>query len=97
MTIGEISYDLVMELDMGFVEGTYRLPEGEWQVFIFSRRDVLLTHVEHVSWESGVSGVQVLYPMDQPLNRASVERLLSNALDVEQWKQVRGPDSMQLR
>ena len=26
----EISYDLVMDDDMEFVEGTYRLPGGDW-------------------------------------------------------------------
>ena len=28
----EISYDLVMDDDMSFVEGTYRLLGGDWQV-----------------------------------------------------------------
>lgn len=32
----EISYDLVMDDDMSFVEGTYRLPGGDWQVVIVS-------------------------------------------------------------
>jgi hypothetical protein len=36
----EISYDLVMNDDMEFVEGTYRLPNEDWQVLIVSKRDV---------------------------------------------------------
>jgi hypothetical protein len=28
----EISYDLVMDYEMAFVEGTYRLPARDWQV-----------------------------------------------------------------
>jgi len=36
----EISYDLVMDSDMEFVEGTYRLPGEDWQVVIVSRHDV---------------------------------------------------------
>ena len=31
----EITYDLVMDDNMNFVEGCYRLHGGEWQVFIF--------------------------------------------------------------
>ena len=97
MTVGEISYDLVMEPDMGFVEGTYRLPGGLWQVFVFSRRDLPSPWVDNASWASGVTGLQVLYPTAAVLNRTTVERLLSDALGVQQWQQVRGPDSMQLR
>ena len=33
----QISFDLVMEDSMSFVEGTYRLPGRDWQVFIFGR------------------------------------------------------------
>jgi hypothetical protein len=36
---GEISYDLVMENDMSFVEGTYRIENGEWRVFILRGSD----------------------------------------------------------
>lgn len=35
----EISYDLVMDDDMAFVEGTHRLPGGDWQVVIVSAPD----------------------------------------------------------
>src|SRR5262249_35314102 len=53
----EISYDLVMEDEMSFVEGTYRLPGGEWQVFIFipwqGSNAVVWTRSE---WDSGVTG-----------------------------------------
>jgi hypothetical protein len=28
--VAEISYDLVMDEDMAFVEGSYRLPGNEW-------------------------------------------------------------------
>src|SRR5262245_13520548 len=97
MTTGEISYDLVMEADMSFVEGTYRLPGREWRVFIFSRRDVQSPLVDRVTWVSGVSGIHVAYPSDMSLNRLAVERLLAEAVGVCDWQRVRGPDSMQLR
>jgi hypothetical protein len=36
----EISYDTVMNDDMGAVEGSYRLPGHLWQVFFFSKEAV---------------------------------------------------------
>lgn len=96
---GEISYDLVMDDDMEFVEGAYRLPGGVWQVVIFSafERDVPEPQVVPQVWDSGLTGVFVRYPRRLPLNAAAVERVLSEALGVSKWLRVRGPDSMQLR
>jgi hypothetical protein len=93
----EISYDLIMDDDMSFVEGTYRLPGGDWQVVIVSRRDVAEPQIVPQRWESGVSGVVVRFPRTGRLNRETVERLLSAALGVSEWVEVRGPDSMRLR
>jgi hypothetical protein len=93
----EISYDLVMDDDMPFVEGTYRLAGGDWQVVIVSRYDGAESQVVPQRWDSGVSGVVVWFPRAGRLNRESVERVLSAALGVSEWVQVRGPDSMQLR
>jgi hypothetical protein len=93
----EISYDLVMDEDMEFVEGTYRLPEADWQVFIFSRRDVIEPQVNPTRWESGITGVFVRFPRQEQLNQAVVERVLSEALGVGEWVTLHGPDSMQLR
>lgn len=95
----EISYDLVMDDDMEFVEGTFRLPGGPWQVVIFSasRRDVPEPEVVLQVWDTGASGVFVRFPCHLPLNAEAVERVLSRALGVSEWVRVRGPDSMQLR
>jgi hypothetical protein len=95
----EISYDLVMDDDMEFVEGAYRLPGGGWQVVIVSafERDVPEPEVVPQAWESGVTGVFVRFPRRLPLNAEAVERVLSAALGVREWLRVRGPDSMQLR
>jgi hypothetical protein len=93
----EISYDLIMEPDMDFVEGTYRLSGGDWQVFIFSRSDVTEPQCRPSRWHSGIRGVVVKYPQTAVLNQASVEQVLSSALNVQGWLHVRGPDSMQLR
>lgn len=95
----EISYDLVMEDDMEFVEGVYRLPGGPWQVFIVSAfgRNVLEPQVVPQRWESGVSGVLVHLPRSTSINAPTVERTLSKSLGVSEWVLVRGPDSIELR
>ena len=96
---GEISYDLVMDDDMAFVEGTYRLRGGEWQVFIFLAKTepVRTPSFRFTTWRSGVAGVVYRVPAGQALNKRSVRRFLSEALEVEAWSEVRGPDSMTLR
>jgi hypothetical protein len=93
----EISYDLMMEYEMAFVEGTYRVPGGDWQVFIFSRWDVAEPEIKQSQWESGVTGIVVRFPQSMRLNRLIVEQVLSETLGVGDWVVVRGPDSMQLR
>ena len=94
----EISYDLVMEDETSFVEGTFRLPGGEWQVLIVSRSDrVTKPEWRASSWESGVYGVVIKFPRDRPLNKGVVEAVLSEVLGVAEWVEVRGPDSMALR
>jgi hypothetical protein len=93
----EISYDLVMEEDMDFVEGTFRLPGGEWQVVIVSKGSVPSPEVKPTTWASGVSGVFVTFPDELNLDKSAVEDLLGRAFGVSQWDEVRGPDSMQLR
>jgi hypothetical protein len=98
MLRGEISYDLVMDDNMSFVEGTYRLPGGEWQVFVFSRfDDAPGPDVRPCRWDSGATGVFVRFPKPGRLGKAEVERVLALAAGVEGWIAVRGPDSMRLR
>jgi hypothetical protein len=96
--MAEISFDLVMEDEMSFVEGANRLSGGEWQVFIFTKLDA----VEHVQvtpgkWDSGTTGVLVRIPASKKLNKAVVQTILSDALHVTEWVDVAGPDSMRLR
>jgi hypothetical protein len=94
----EISYDLVMDDEMEFVEGTYRLPGGEWQVFILTTLgDASAPTWTFSQWESGVTGVFARYPRNQRLNKATTEAVLSEALGVTEWVEIRGPDSMALR
>ena len=94
---GEISYDLIMEPDMSFVEGTFRVPGQDWQVVIVSRRDVSTPQARRQKWDSGVTGIRIAFPRGRVLNHTVVEELLTSALGVESWVRVRGPDSMNLR
>ena len=97
MPQSEISYDLIMNADMSFAEGTYRLQGGPWQVFSFTRKDVKHSQWIASTWGSGVMGIVVHFPRSAILNEAVVESTLSSALGVTNWSRVRGPDSMQLR
>ena len=94
----EISFDFVMQDDMSFVEGTYRLPAREWQVFIFGP-DASVTAPEprRGKWPSGITGVFVKWPPALTLNKASVLETLSRELGVTEWIEMSGPDSIQLR
>ena len=94
----EISFDLITEGDMDFAEGTYRLPGSHWQVFIFSRRPIQKPEINaDAKWTSGVTGISVHFPESQKLDKATVIGILSEELGVAEWKEVRGPDSMQIR
>ena len=95
----EISFDLVMEEEMAFVEGTYRLSAGDWQVFIFGPDSRVSQPVVKTGgrWESGATGVFVAWPVGMTLNKGVVLRVLSEALSETEWVEVAGPDSMALR
>lgn len=93
---GEISYDLVMDDDMSFVEGTFRSPGGPWQVIIVSKGNGPNVEVQPSVWESGVGGLVINVPRKIRLNRAVVEAELARTVGVEGWVQVVGPDSMTL-
>jgi len=95
--IGEISYDLVMEDDMKFVEAAFRLENAEWQVIVVSKRDVPTTVITPCRWQSGVSGLVVRVPRSTRLNRQVVGEILARSLGVETLREVRGPDYMSLR
>ena len=97
MTKNEISYDLVMDDEMPFVEGTYRLAGEDWQVFIFTRRDVDEPAISDSTWHSGITGLHIAFPRSVILNQTVVESLLGDHLGVDAWCVVRGPDSMVLR
>jgi hypothetical protein len=96
----EISFDLVMEDDMAFVEGCYRLQGGKWHVFMIrhSRGGTERVGVKKdLVWKSGVTGINMIVPDEKKINKAVVIDALSDALGVTEWIEVKGPDSMNLR
>ena len=94
----EISFDLDMHDAMPFVEGTFRLPGGDWQVFtIGPDATVAVPQVTKGTWASGVRGLSVRWPDPMRLHRDSVLDLLSAELGVDEWTEVRGPDSIMIR
>jgi hypothetical protein len=60
--IGDISYDLLMEDDMAFTEGSYRIGGCDWCVVIISKRPIDEPSWKPCTWDSGVSGIVVLTP-----------------------------------
>ena len=95
--IGRISYDLIMEDDMSFVEGCYRLPYRDWEVFIISKNDRGEFGYKFTQWNSGVTGVFIQVPREIRIDAKRTEQMLSKILHVDRWVVVRGPDSIVLR
>src|SRR5271169_318122 len=85
---GEISFDLVMEEDMPFVEGCYRLCDGKWHVFMVrhSRGGTECVGIyKDLLWKSGVTGLNVIVRDDERIDKGAVLRLLSDALRATEW------------
>ena len=66
----ELTFDCLYGDDQDNMEGCYRLPGQDWQVYFFTRwwddggPEVRLNTV----WRSGVTGVNVRRAKDKPLN-----------------------------
>ena len=97
--IAEVTWDLVMDEDMGFIEGCYRLPNEPWQVIIASKKNEILTVDvrNNLTWESGVTGMNIYFPRKFQLNAGILLEIMSRVLGVSKWIEVRGPDSILLR
>ena len=95
----EVTWDLVMSEDMPFAEGCYRLQGGPWQVVTATKAgpDHLPGVRNGVTWASGVTGMNVVFPEHLKINRASLMQKMSEVLGVVNWREVVGPDSMALR
>ena len=99
MTKAEITFDLIMDNNMDFVEGCYRLDTGAWQVFVVSKEEdsEAIEVSKGLVWDSGVIGLNAFVPLRTRLNRDSIKRILSEELGVTEWTEVSGPDSIQIR
>jgi hypothetical protein len=87
-----------MEENMDFVEGAYRLPGGVWEVFVTQTWQVTELEIKPSTWGSGATGIIIQFPLEErSLNKNAVEELMSDYFDIQIWKEVNGPDSMQLR
>jgi hypothetical protein len=102
----EISFDIILQPENPWAEGTFRLPGGLWQVAIFGKADVPEIRVEHAKpgywkkltpWERDASGVIIRFPQNARLSRDDLLQAMSGAFGFNDWTEVRGPDSMLLR
>ncbi|WP_439814191.1 hypothetical protein [Zavarzinia sp. CC-PAN008] len=78
-----------MSEDMAFAEGCYRLDGGDWQVVIaFKSTGIDTVELRNVRWESGVTGLNLLFPDNGKINRSTVLRCMSDVLGVTNWREV---------
>ena len=93
----DICYDLLMEDDMDFIEGTFRLPGSDWKVFIVMKRQVSRPDIAETEWANGASGLIITVPVSLQLNKQILEYEMGKHLGVARWHETRGSDSMSLR
>ncbi|MHB1557233.1 MAG: hypothetical protein ACYC61_07120 [Isosphaeraceae bacterium] len=93
----EISYDTAVGNDEEVVEGSYRLPGGPWQVFLFEHGDVPEIRHDFGTWKSGITGIEFVVPASVPINRRSIEEAMSEVFEADAWVVVPGPDSIWLK
>lgn len=99
----EISFDLLLEDDHNFMEGSYRLPGEFWKVFIFNKDEVPALRFRPERWERGsewerdIDGIVIRFPRSSRMGREALLHAMSRAFGVTDWVQVQGPDSMMLR
>jgi hypothetical protein len=93
----EISFDVVIENDNSFVEGSYRLPGRCWEVLIMSKKDVPELRYRPSTWSSGITGLIVDVPKSIAIDQAFVINTMASVFGEKAWAVVKGPDSIVLR
>ena len=99
----EISFDLVLEEDNDWTEGSYRLPGEFWKVVIFQKDEVPELQFRQfrwrkwTQWERDVAGIVILFPQKKSMGHKDMLHAMSQAFGCNDWVQVVGPDSMMLR
>jgi hypothetical protein len=100
----EISFDLVLQEDHSFMEGSYRLPDEFWKVVIFKKDDVEELQFQTgrcgqrpTKWERQISGMWIRIPRVAKVDRDYLIQAITQATGYDGWVEVRGPDSIVLR
>ncbi len=98
----EISFDTGLEADNRIVEGTYRVPGRFWQVFLFQKERTPGESVPELrhhfgTWPSGITGIEFNVPSRDVLDRDYALRAFASIFGIDDWVEVRGPDSLLLR
>jgi hypothetical protein len=93
----EFSFDIIMEDDMVWVEGTYRLPGIFWEAMVFGKIDVPELRFKRGKTYGDVPGIWFDVPRDAQLNRQYIVQALATAFQIGGWVEVAGPDSTVFR
>ncbi|MEZ6142468.1 MAG: hypothetical protein R3B84_18065 [Zavarzinella sp.] len=99
----EISFDLVMEDEHQYMEGSYRLPGTLWNVVIFKKSEVDELAYEFTIWEPATiweraaSGVVIRFPLKAKMGLEEILSAMTKVFQFKNWTVVNGPDSMLLR
>lgn len=104
VALGEVTFDIVVsEEGVRHAEGCYRIHGGNWHVYY------LANWHDGASWtgdptirsaatfQSGISGVSGIVPADWILNRTTIKKILAEAVGVDGWIEVSGPNSLILK
>jgi hypothetical protein len=102
--VGELTFDTIVPEDgLSHVEGCYRLNGGNWLVFYLTNdhRSGPTIHApiihEKAVFSSGISGISGFFPPGWLLNKRTVGEILAEAVGVDGWIEVFGPDSLLLK
>jgi hypothetical protein len=102
--LGEITFDIVVpEEGVGFVEGCYRTNDENWHVYFLTNRSNGASSIRapiiksQAIFQSGIRGVSGVVPAGWILNKEAIKKTLADAVDVDGWIEVSGPDSLMLK
>lgn len=101
----EVSVDLLLDQEIEFMEGCYRLPGLFWQVVVFLQDGVPEIQYQTQTWEKpthfelATTGVAIRIPQRERLHLDVMLRALRLVFGwrEDEWTIVQGPDSMVLR
>lgn len=102
--VGELTFDTILTEDgASHVEGCYRFSGGNWLVFYFTNQHISGPAIHtpiirpNAVFSSGIGGVNGYFPPGWLLNKKTVGEILADAVGVDGWVEVVGPDSLLLK